>query len=128
MSVSFSVDGYSTLDATIEFRRSIGYYLIELFIPDVLIIVLSWVSFWLHPDSVPARVSLGCVTVLTISSQSSASRAHAPRVSYVKASDIWTLFQILFVFAAMVEYSIVNVLARTKRPDTKVHLQEVLAR
>ena len=87
----------------------------ELFIPDILIVALSWVTFWLHPLAVPGRVSLGAVTVLTMSSQGSASRRNAPKVSYVKAVDVWTLFQIMFVFAAMVEFSVVNVLARKKK-------------
>jgi len=105
---------------TIELQRSVGYYLTELFIPDILIVVLSWVSFWLHPLAVPGRVSLGAITVLTISSQGSSSRRHAPKVSYIKAIDFWTLFQIMFVFAAMLEFSIVNVLARNKDPNNKV--------
>lgn len=106
---------YSNLELTIKLRRNIGYYLTEVFIPDILIVVMSWVSFWLHPVAVPGRISLGAVTVLTVSSQGSASRRHAPKVSYIKAVDIWTLVHILFVFAAMVEFSIVNVLVRRKR-------------
>ncbi|XP_076118132.1 glycine receptor subunit alpha-2-like [Mytilus galloprovincialis] len=107
---------YSDLEVTIEFHRAIGYYMTEVFIPDVLIVLLSWVTFWLHPDAVPARVSLGAVTVLTISSQGSAARRYAPKVSYIKAIDIWSLCHILFVFGAMVEFSVVNVLSRKKRP------------
>ena len=92
----------------------------ELFIPDILIVALSWVTFWLHPLAVPGRVSLGAVTVLTMSSQGSASRLNAPKVSYVKAVDVWSLFQIMFVFAAMVEFSVVNVLARKKKDTMNV--------
>ncbi|XP_052077660.1 glycine receptor subunit alpha-2-like isoform X1 [Mytilus californianus] len=111
--------GFSCLEMVIELKRSIGYYMTEIFIPDILIVVLSWVSFWLHPLAVPGRVSLGAVTVLTMSSQGSASRRNAPRVSYVKAVDVWSLFQIMFVFAALVEFSIVNVLARIKVSDAR---------
>lgn len=111
----YFLDGFSCLETTIQLKRSIGYYMTELFIPDILIVALSWVTFWLHPLAVPGRVSLGAVTVLTMSSQGSASRRNAPKVSYVKAVDVWTLFQIMFVFAAMVEFSVVNVLARKKK-------------
>ncbi|XP_071125831.1 glycine receptor subunit alpha-2-like [Mytilus edulis] len=111
--------GFSCLEMVIELKRSIGYYMTEIFIPDILIVVLSWVSFWLHPLAVPGRVSLGAVTVLTMSSLGSASRRNAPRVSYVKAVDVWSLFQILFVFAALVEFSVVNVLARIKVSDAR---------
>ena len=98
-----------------------------MFIPDVLIVVLSWASFWLHPLAVPGRVSLGVITVLTISSQGSASRRNAPKVSYVKAVDVWTLFQITFVFTAFLEFSIVNVLARRKDQSAMVSVLLLLS-
>ncbi|VDH92912.1 Hypothetical predicted protein [Mytilus galloprovincialis] len=56
----------------------------------------------------------GAITVLTMSSQGSTARLNAPQVSYPKAIDVWTLFQAMFVFAALIEFSIVNVLARRK--------------
>ncbi|XP_052077996.1 glycine receptor subunit alphaZ1-like [Mytilus californianus] len=88
--------------------------MLEIFIPDMLIVITSWVSFWLHPLAVPGRISLGAITVLTMSSQGSAARLNAPQVSYPKAIDVWTLFQAMFVFAALIEFSVVNVLARRK--------------
>ena len=37
------------------------------------------------------------------------------RVSYTKAIDVWTFTAVVFVFAALVEFAIVNVLARRQR-------------
>ena len=116
----FLISGFSCLETTIQLRRSIGYYIIEVFVPDMLIVILSWVTFLINPLAVPARVSLGAVTVLTISSLGSATRHNAPKVSYVTAVDVWTLFQIIFVFAAMVEFSVVNVLAKREKDTTDV--------
>ena len=41
------------------FKRSLGYYIIQIYVPSCLIVVLSWVSFWLNKEAVPARVALG---------------------------------------------------------------------
>jgi hypothetical protein len=41
------------------FVRSLGYYIIFIYIPSSLIVILSWVSFWIDRTSAPARVSLG---------------------------------------------------------------------
>lgn len=39
--------------------RRMGYFTIQTYIPCTLIVVLSWVSFWINKDAVPARTSLG---------------------------------------------------------------------
>ncbi|MED6264227.1 Glycine receptor subunit alpha-4, partial [Characodon lateralis] len=89
-----------------------GYYLIQMYIPSLLIVILSWVSFWINMDAAPARVGLGITTVLTMTTQSSGSRASLPKVSYVKAIDIWMAVCLLFVFAALLEYAAVNFVSR----------------
>ena len=40
-------------------RRNIGYFVLQLYVPCALIVSCSWVSFWIDPDAVPARVQLG---------------------------------------------------------------------
>ena len=48
----------------------------------IFIVLLSWVSFWLDPHAVPARISLGVLTVLAMSTQmSSAAGSSLPKVS-----------------------------------------------
>ena len=50
---------YSRLTMKLYFVRSLGYYIIQIYIPSTLIVVLSWVSFWLDRTAAPARVALG---------------------------------------------------------------------
>ena len=38
-----------------------------MYIPCILIVILSWVGFWIDYRSTPARVALGITTVLTMS-------------------------------------------------------------
>ena len=57
---------YSRLCMDIMFTRSMGYYLIQVYIPSSLIVVMSWVSFYLDRGSAPARTGLGVTTVLTM--------------------------------------------------------------
>ncbi|XP_033743548.1 glycine receptor subunit alpha-2-like [Pecten maximus] len=103
---------YSSLRADFFMVRNINYYVIQMYIPSLLIVMLSWVSFWLNVNSVPGRVNLGVLSVLTISTQSSSVNRTLPRVSYTKAIDIWMAACLVFVVAALVEFAIANVLSR----------------
>ena len=45
----------------------------------MLVVVLSWVSFWIDLHAVPARISVGLLTVVTISTQASGINAKLPK-------------------------------------------------
>lgn len=103
---------FSILKAKLQIDRKTGYYVLQVIIPSILLVVLSWVSFWVDPKAVPARVSLGVTCVLTMTTQSSGIRQTLPPVSYVKAIDVWMMVCLLFVFAALLEFAFVNVSIR----------------
>ena len=110
--VVFSAGAYPCLEAAFILKRDIGYYMIQLYVPSVLIVILSWVAFWISIDAIPARVTMGLLTVLTMTTQSTGSRSQLPRVSYIKAIDVWMSVCLLFVFASLLEFAVVNVFSR----------------
>ncbi|XP_033742235.1 glycine receptor subunit alphaZ1-like [Pecten maximus] len=106
---------FSCLEATLHLTRNTGYYIAQIFIPSILIVMLSWVSFWVDAEATPARISLGVLTVLTITTQGSGARSQLPRVSYIKAIDVWMATCLMFVFASLLEFAYINVLSRKRR-------------
>ncbi|XP_074528392.1 glycine receptor subunit alpha-2-like [Halichoeres trimaculatus] len=108
----YNTGKFTCIEVNFYLERQMGYYLIQMYIPSLLTVILSWVSFWINMDAAPARVGLGITTVLTMTTQSSGSRASLPKVSYVKAIDIWMAVCLLFVFAALLEYAAVNFVSR----------------
>ncbi|CAO2643150.1 glycine receptor subunit alpha-1 isoform X1 [Chionomys nivalis] len=108
----YNTGKFTCIEARFHLERQMGYYLIQMYIPSLLIVILSWISFWINMDAAPARVGLGITTVLTMTTQSSGSRASLPKVSYVKAIDIWMAVCLLFVFSALLEYAAVNFVSR----------------
>lgn len=103
---------YSSLGVTLLFIRRYEFYLIQIYAPSVLVVMLSWLSFWLDVDAIPARISLGILTVLTISSNGNMSVSMAQRVSYIRAIDIWNSVCLILVFCAVMEYAYVCVSVR----------------
>ncbi len=98
--------------AFFHLQRRLKSYFLHNYLPSLLVVILSWVSFWIDMDAVPARISLGILTILTITTQSSGVNRNMPSVSLTKAIDVWMATCLVFVFAAFIEYSVVNVLSR----------------
>ncbi|XP_014054560.1 glycine receptor, alpha 4a [Salmo salar] len=131
----YNTGKFTCIEVKFHLERQMGYYLIQMYIPSLLIVILSWVSFWINMDAAPARVGLGITTVLTMTTQSSGSRASLPKVSYVKAIDIWMAVCLLFVFAALLEYAAVNFVSRQhkefirlRKKQRRQRIEEELAR
>src|SRR2546423_1316504 len=85
--------------------------IVSFFFSDVgLIVIMSWISFWIKPEAVPARVTLCVTSLLTLSTQHAQSQKSLPPVSYIKAIDIFMSSCTIFVFASLMEYALVNIL------------------
>ncbi|KAF4521543.1 hypothetical protein B566_EDAN009511 [Ephemera danica] len=61
---SFQIGNYSCLVAEFYLSRSVGFHLVQSYLPTILIVVISWVSFWMDVNSVPGRTTLGVTTLL----------------------------------------------------------------
>ena len=108
----FLTGEYSCLKVQLVFKREFSYYLITIYVPSCMLVIVSWVSFWLDSKSVPARVSLGVTTLLTMSTQTAGVNRSLPPVAYIKAIDVWSGMCVLCVFSALLEFAFVNYASR----------------
>ena len=113
-----------------------------------MIVLLSFMALWLPQNAVPARVSLGITTVLTIVYflgklqntyrkilyliywlftlfsvlfHAATVNSNMPRVSYMKAIDYHLFVSFGFVFAVMLEYVILLNVKHKKKPKQHFH-------
>ncbi|TRY73657.1 hypothetical protein TCAL_00937 [Tigriopus californicus] len=106
--IKLATGTYQRLSLSFKLQRNIGYFVFQTYLPSILIVMLSWVSFWINHEATSARVALGITTVLTMTTISTGVRSSLPRISYVKAIDIYLVMCFVFVFAALLEYAAVN--------------------
>ncbi|KAM8710500.1 hypothetical protein ACLKA7_017163 [Drosophila subpalustris] len=105
---------YSSLSFTVSLQREIGFYLLDYYLPSMMIVAISWVSFWLQADASPPRIMLGTSTMLSFITLSSSQSKTLPKVSYIKVSEVWFIGCTFFIFGSLVEFAFVNTIWRRK--------------
>lgn len=96
---------FSVLHVSFHLKRHTGYFLIQVYVPCILIVVLSWVSFWIHREATSDRVGLCVTAVLTLSTISLDSRTDLPKVKYATALDWFLLMSFLYCIATLLEFA-----------------------
>ncbi|KAF3837982.1 hypothetical protein F7725_009750 [Dissostichus mawsoni] len=99
---------YVVMTVYFHLKRKMGYFMIQTYIPCIMTVILSQVSFWINKESVPARTVFGITTVLTMTTLSISARHSLPKVSYATAMDWFIAVCFAFVFSALVEFAAVN--------------------
>uniref|UniRef100_A0A672Q7S0 Gamma-aminobutyric acid receptor subunit alpha-6-like n=1 Tax=Sinocyclocheilus grahami TaxID=75366 RepID=A0A672Q7S0_SINGR len=115
---------YVVMTVYFHLKRKMGYFMIQTYIPCIMTVILSQVSFWINKESVPARTVFGITTVLTMTTLSISARHSLPKVSYATAMDWFIAVCFAFVFSALIEFAAVNYFTnvqaeRAKRKQAK---------
>ncbi|XP_009906395.2 gamma-aminobutyric acid receptor subunit pi isoform X2 [Dryobates pubescens] len=100
---------YPRLVFHFELKRNILYFILETYVPSILLVVLSWVSFWISQSSVPARICIGVTTVLTMTTLMMGARTSLPSANcFIKAIDVYLGICFSFIFGALLEYAVAH--------------------
>lgn len=111
--VKTATGAYSCLRVKLTFARQLSFFIVTIYIPCFMIVIVSWMSFWIDYKAVPARVSLGVTTLLAMSTTQASINSSLPPVAYTKAIDVWSGVCVTFVFGALLEYALVNYASRS---------------
>ncbi|XP_070693425.1 gamma-aminobutyric acid receptor subunit pi [Pempheris klunzingeri] len=97
---------YPKLVLHFALRRNVFFFILETYVPSILLVVLSWVSFWISQSSVPARTCIGVTTVLTMTTLMMGARTSLPNANcFIKAIDVYLGICFTFIFGALLEYA-----------------------
>ncbi|KAL0123002.1 hypothetical protein PUN28_007565 [Cardiocondyla obscurior] len=110
---------YSCLKVDLIFTRDRSFYFTTVFIPGIILVTSSFITFWLEWNAVPARVMIGVTTMLNFFTTSNGFRGTLPVVSNLTAMNVWDGVCMCFIYASLLEFVCVNYVGR-KRPRHNV--------
>ena len=61
-------DEFSNLDVSVKFSRRYTFYLLTLYIPTVLLILIAYATFFFNPDDFNSRVVVAVTSLLVLTS------------------------------------------------------------
>ncbi|VIO99730.1 Hypothetical glycine receptor like protein T20B12.9 in chromosome III, putative [Brugia malayi] len=123
--VSYPAGIWNELTMTFTFTRRYGWYIFQAYVPTYLTIFISWISFCLSVKMIPARTMLGVNSLLALTFHFGNIMRNLPRVSYVKAFDVWMLSCLSFVFCSLLELAIIgSINARSEITTVKKPLKK----
>jgi hypothetical protein len=113
---------FASLRSTFVAERRSGYFIVKVIIPLTLIVMMSWLVFWLDPAQGGPQISVATTTMLTLIAFRFAVNASLPKISYLTRLDAFILASTVLVFLSLIEVTATTRLGRVKRLDAALRL------
>ena len=108
-----SVEAKKTaISFTFEAKRYSGYYILNIILPLILIVFMSWIVFWIDPKESGTQVAVSITSMLTLIAFRFTIRESLPAVPYLTLLDYLVLGATLLVFASLLEVIVTSSLAK----------------
>lgn len=98
---------YAYIELNFVFKRLSNYYLVAIYIPSAMLVIVSFFSFWVDIKNQVLKCTINLAGLSTLALLLTLMNTSLPHVSYTKAIDLWTGVCITFIFAAFAESIIV---------------------
>uniref|UniRef100_A0A914EL83 Uncharacterized protein n=1 Tax=Acrobeloides nanus TaxID=290746 RepID=A0A914EL83_9BILA len=109
---SYATGNYSRLYICFIFNRSAGFCFLQLIIPSTAVVITSWVSLWMENEtSFQDMISI----ILTITFLLFSYNEVMPRVSYIKAMDVYLGVCFCIVFFSLIKLALVKYMRQRLR-------------
>ncbi|TMS35906.1 hypothetical protein L596_003196 [Steinernema carpocapsae] len=109
---SYATGDYSRLYVCFVFSRAAGFCFLQLIIPSTAVVITSWVSLWMENEtSFQDMISI----ILTITFLLFSYNEVMPRVSYIKAMDVYLGVCFCIVFFSLIKLAVVKYMRQRLR-------------
>ena len=97
----------------------------KVILPLILIVMMSWVVFWIYPENAASQISALITSMLTLVAYRFAIDSQVPKVSYTTRMDEFIFMSTLLVFIALVQVIVTSTLARSNKVSTARKLDKM---
>lgn len=87
-------------------KRDSGYFVWKVFLPLVLIVMMSWVAFWIDPKEIGTNIGAVMTSMLTLVAYRFTFEAYIPKVGYLTRIDKFMLWSTVLVFLSMFQVGV----------------------
>lgn len=98
-------------------NRLSNHYMIKVVAPLLMIVLLSWVVFWLDPSDGGSQLGVAVTSFLTMIAYHVALSSKLPEISYLTRLDVFIFCGTILVFLAMIEVVITTGLAQVGKVE-----------
>ncbi|VIO94541.1 excitatory GABA receptor EXP-1A, putative [Brugia malayi] len=113
---NYATGNYSRLYVCFVFDRSSGFCLIQLVVPSTAVVITSWVSLWMESETeFQDMVSI----ILAITFLIFSYNEMMPRVSYIKAMDIYLGVCFMAVFLSLIKIALVKFMRQKLNKESR---------
>ena len=96
-------------------KRYILYYIWQVIVPLMFIVIMSWGAFWIDPTNAGAQIGVATSSMLTLIAYRFMLGNLIPRLPYMTRLDYFLLGSTSLVFLTLVEVVVTSHLARSSR-------------
>ena len=84
------------IEIAIEIERNYQYYLFKVVLPIILILLVSWSVFWIHPRELESKLTITIVCLLSLIAYNFVIDKDLPKLSYLTILDYIVLLSYVF--------------------------------
>ena len=96
-------------------ERKLGFYIWKVIIPLILIVMMSWIVFWINPEQFATQIGVSTTSMLTLIAYRFVMVGLLPNISYLTRMDYFIFGSTLLVFLALIQAVVTAILAESKK-------------
>ena len=104
---------YPCLKFVFALERKSCQFFLQFYLPSILIVILSWLAFWIDLEtSIPSKLLTGIFSLIALILLNGAAGYTSVATQYKTSFSCWMVASYVLVFGTLVEFAVVSILSK----------------